>query len=115
MINAESGGSSVAAPLELKGYFLNMSHLYVTEKGQDTRKATSRIGFDAAPTTTSSSVPAPTRPISPTSPIFNVQVYQKQPQVGLLSPQQFGGSVSYVISGADAGRVHFVKTGPNWR
>ncbi len=38
-------------------------------------------------------------------------MYNKQPQTNLLTPQDFGGYVEYTLSGADAARVHFVKTG----
>ncbi|AZI42572.1 hypothetical protein EHF33_07290 [Deinococcus psychrotolerans] len=113
IINAESGGSSVAAPLELKGFFLNMSHLYVTEVGQDTRKAPNRIGSDVGTYNnifvTPNTIPNDTNPTN--AAIFNVQVYDKQPQTNLHNPQDFGGYVVYTLSGQDAARVHFVLTG----
>ncbi|AWN22546.1 hypothetical protein DKM44_04290 [Deinococcus irradiatisoli] len=108
VINADSQGVSVAQPLELKGFFLNMSHLYVSEVGQaGLRKTASRVGSNVGTFTNIFGLRSnPTNQAT-----FLVNVYNKQPQTDLLTPQDFGGYVQYTLSGADAKRVHFVKTG----
>jgi len=114
VFSAESAGVAAPSPLELKAFFLNMSHLYVSEN-------TDRRGGNNVPGTTNTS---PINRIggsvgtynnifaanSTNQAVFTVNADQKQPQTVGIDPQsQFGGIIYYTLTGPDIAKVSFVS------
>lgn len=110
VVSADSNGVSVNNPLELKGFFLNMTHLYVSENGDDRRggKDITRIGGNVG---TYNNV---FKDGFANEAHFIVDTNYKQPQYTEVPLDIFGegfgkGLVYYTLSGADAAKVRFDK------
>lgn len=126
LLEAKDASGNQLTPLELKGYFLNMSHLYVQE-GAISGTANNTVTFDrtgAGAYRTKTRVGDSTgfvnvfgtraNPLNIAA--FNVFAFQKQPQG---TPQYLPtaaagiapGYVQYDLTGTDAAKFQFINSG----
>ena len=96
--------------LEVKGWFLNMSHLYFRGENNTPIKTQNRTGSDVG--SIFNIFNPRLSPGQTNDAFFTTGVYTKQPQSSALyGPQAFGGYVRYDLVSGDLGKVKFVKTG----
>jgi hypothetical protein len=110
LIEPKNTAIPAANLLEVKGWFLNMSHLYWTAEGRNPIRTPTRIGSDVGSIT---NIFNPRLTEGQTNDaFFQTGVYTKQPQSSsLFGPQAFGGYVRYDLQSGDVGKVRFVLTG----